>query len=142
MLVVPELLAGLGIDRIDVAERSRDEHHAIDDDRRGLQGLAHVRLKHPRNVELVHVACVDLLGGMEALLVVIAIRMQEIGAVARRLIKHCLANRRHVSGLGRLSAGVLFDLLSRCGTDRRKRECKCAQTALSERRHGGASRSY
>jgi hypothetical protein len=33
VIVVPELLAGLGIKRVDMAERGRDEHYAIDDDR-------------------------------------------------------------------------------------------------------------
>ena len=89
--------------------------------------LAHVGLEHPGDVQLLHVAGVDLLGGMEALLVVVAVGVQEVGAVAGGLVEHRLRDRRHVRRLGCLGAGVLFDLLGGRSTDCRKRKRKRAQ---------------
>src|SRR2546423_10208322 len=73
---------------------------------------------------------------MEALLVVVAVGVQEIGAIARRLIEHRLRNRRDIGRLRGLRADVLFDLLGGCAADGRKRECKRACNGLCKCRHG------
>jgi hypothetical protein len=63
VLVVPILLAGLGIERIDVVERRGDVHHAVDDDRRRLERLLHLGLEDPGGMKLADVRSVDLLAG-------------------------------------------------------------------------------
>ena len=60
VLVVPELLARRRVDRVDVVERRRQEHDAVDDDRRGFHRLEHRGLEHERGLQLADVAGVDL----------------------------------------------------------------------------------
>jgi len=90
-----------------VAERRGGEHHAIDHDRRGLQRLAHIGLEHPCDVQLFHVAGVDLLGRVKALLVVVAVGVQEIGLVAGGLVEH-----RCVTGV--TAAGLVVCVPASC----------------------------
>ncbi len=111
MLVVPELLAGLGVERVHMAERGGDIHHTIDHDRRRFEGLAHVGLEDPGRMQLLHVAGVDLLGWIEALLVVVAVGVQEVRRVAGGLVEHRLRDRRRVRNLGGLRAGVVLHFL-------------------------------
>ena len=111
MLVVPVLLAGLGVERIDVIERGRHVHDAVDDDRRRLQRLLHFRLENPGRMQLADIRGVDLLAGEVARLIVVAVGVQEVGAVAGRraelLLRHCRRRRARY----RLGGGVL-DFLS------------------------------
>ena len=96
VLVFPHLLARLGVERIDVVERGRDIHHAVDDDRRSLHRIENVGLEYPGDMQALDVARGDLLGGMEARLRVVSIGLQEIGAVVGRLVEQVLrdAGRR------------------------------------------------
>ena len=63
VLVMPHLLAGLGVERIDVVERGGDVHHAVDDDRRGLHRFHDLGLEYPGRVQTRHVAAIDLPSG-------------------------------------------------------------------------------
>ena len=78
VLVVPILLARLGVERVDVVERRRDIHDAVDDDRRRLHGFLHFRLEDPGGVELANVGRVDLLAREIPGLIVIAVGLQEV----------------------------------------------------------------
>ena len=60
--VVPELRAGLGVKRVDMAERRRHKHDAVDDDRRSLQQFLDVGLEDPGDVQVLYVVAIDLLG--------------------------------------------------------------------------------
>ena len=61
VLVVPIFLARLGVERIDMVERRRDIHDPVDDDRRRLLGLLHLRLEDPGGVKLADIRRIDLL---------------------------------------------------------------------------------
>ena len=82
VLVVPVLLAGLGVERVDVIERRRHVHHAVDDDRRRLHRLLHLRLEDPGRMQLADVGGVDLLAREVAGLIVVAVGVQEVVGVA------------------------------------------------------------
>ena len=90
VLVVPQLLAGLGVERVDVAERRGDVHHAVDDDRRGFHQLLDLGLENPGRMQPLHVGAVDLVLGIETLLIIIAVGVQEILAVGVGAIEHVL----------------------------------------------------
>ena len=62
VLVVPVFLARRRVDRVDVIERRRQEHDAVDDDRRGLHRLQHRGLEDERGRQLADVVGVDLGG--------------------------------------------------------------------------------
>ncbi len=78
VIVVPELLAGLGVKRVDMAERGRHIHHAIDDDRRRLERFLDVGLEDPGDMQALDVVAIDLLGGIKTRLGVIAVGEQKI----------------------------------------------------------------
>ena len=95
VLVVPDLLAGLRVECVDVIERRGHIHHAVDDDRRGLHRFAQVGLKDPGDMHIFDVARRDLIGRMETRLIVVAVGVQEVLAVARRVVEHRLADCRY-----------------------------------------------
>ncbi len=102
VLVVPEFLAGHGVDRVDVVERRRQEHHAIDDDGRGFHRLQHGGLEDERRLHLADVSGVDLAPGVVARLIVAAVRVDPVLGVAAGCIEHRLRYRRACGhGLGR-----------------------------------------
>ncbi len=78
VLVVPVLLAGLGIEGVDVAERGGDVHHVAHDDRAGLERLLDFGLEDPRRAQLADVGGRDLLQGRKPGLIVVAVGMQEV----------------------------------------------------------------
>src|SRR6185437_368164 len=99
VLVFPDFLAGLGVERVDVVEGGRDIHHAIGDDRRSLHRIHDVGLENPGDVQAPDVARIDLAGGIEAVLPVIGVGLQEVLAVLGGAVVHGLGNgggrRRH-----------------------------------------------
>ena len=94
--------------------------------------LADFGLEDPGDAQLLHVAGVDLLGRMEALLIVVAVGVQEVGAVAGGLVEHRLRDRRHVGGFRRLR-GDLFDLLGGRRADRGSRSNSAPATGITRR---------
>ena len=97
VLVVPELLTGNRVDGVDVVEGGRQEHHAVDHDRRGLHRLAHFRLENERRPQLADVAGVDLLAGVVAAVVVVAVRMDPVLGVPRAPSAACRRNRHEIA---------------------------------------------
>ncbi len=81
VLVVPELLAGRGVERVQVVVRGRDVHDAVDDDRRRLHRLEHLGLELERRPQLGDVGGVDLRRRVVPGLRVAHVRVQEVGAV-------------------------------------------------------------
>ena len=65
--VVPELGAGLGVERSDRGHRLGEVEHAVGDERRRLEGRRLAGLVDPRRRELRHVAGVDLVERREAI---------------------------------------------------------------------------
>ena len=59
MPIAPEEVAGLGVDREDLVERRRHEHHAVVDDRRRLMAFSRARRHRPRGRQVRDVARVD-----------------------------------------------------------------------------------
>ena len=84
---MPEFGAGLGIERVDMAERCRREHRAVDNDRRRLHRFPHLGLENPGRTQFGDVAGVDLLARVKARLRVIAVRVKEIVGVLRSVIQ-------------------------------------------------------
>ena len=103
VLVVPVLLAGLGVERVDVIEGRGDVHDAVDDDRSRLQRLLHLRLEDPSRMQLADVRRVDLLAGEVARLVVVAVGVQEVVRVVRSRAQLLLRDRRASVRSSRLS---------------------------------------
>src|ERR1035437_3811999 len=66
VIIVPELYARFGVKRINMAERRRHIHDAIDDNRRSLKRFLDVRLEDPGDVQILHVVAPDLPGRMKA----------------------------------------------------------------------------
>ena len=66
VLVMPELLSGRRVDRVDVIERRRQEHDAVDHDGRRLHRFQDRRLEHERGLQLADVAGIDLGAGVIA----------------------------------------------------------------------------
>ena len=97
VLVVPELLPGGGVDRVDVIVGSGDVHDAVDDDGRGLHRLDDRGLEDEDGTQPLHVAGVDLIGLRIAGLRVILVGMQPVAIIAKRGVEHLLRNRlRHL----------------------------------------------
>ena len=94
VLVVPVLLAGLGVDGINVIKRRRDVHHAVDHDRRRLERFLQFRLEDPGRMKLVHIRRVDLLAGKIARLIVIAIGMKKVFVVSGGAVELLLRHHR------------------------------------------------
>ena len=59
-IVLPQQLAGRGVDRLHLAPRAGGIHHAVDDQRRRLLAAMRVEVDEPREAELLDVARVDL----------------------------------------------------------------------------------
>ncbi len=125
MLVVPDLLAGLGVQRVDVIERRGGVHDAVDHDGRGLHGFHHFGLENPRGPKLLNVGNVDLAIGVIARLLVIAVGVQEVIAVAGGKVEHVLGDGEHVAVHG--SGGRLL----RVGLGRQR------DKSSAQRRTGG-----
>ena len=94
MLVVPILLACLGIERIDVVEGSGHIHDAIGNDRRCRKHFLHLGLENPGGVQLVHIRRVDLLAREISGLSVVAVGMKKVVHVAGRGVKLILRHGR------------------------------------------------
>ena len=109
--VVPELLACLGIKCVDMAERGRDKHHTVNDDRRCFERLLDVGLEDPGDVQVLHVVAADLLARIEARLGVIAVGVQKILRAFVRTVEQFLRDRSNVRVPQRRFL-LLLDLLS------------------------------
>ena len=94
VFVVPKLLAGLGIERIDVVESSRHIHDAIGNDRRCGKHVLHLGLENPGGMEFSHIRRVDLLAREISGLIVVAVGMKKVAFVASRGVKLILRHRR------------------------------------------------
>lgn len=81
---VPELLARRRIEGRDARERLRHVHHAVVDERRGLEGRGLAGLVDPARRELRHVGSCDLVERREARVRVIAPVGQPVRRVLRR----------------------------------------------------------
>ena len=110
VIVVPELRAGFRVERIDMAERGRHIHDAVDDDGRSLQRFLDVGLENPGDVQVLDVAAIDLSRGMKARLGIIAVGQQKIGCVLVCRVELLLSNRRNRC-LAHHRLGFLFNLL-------------------------------
>ena len=99
---MPKFLARPRIKRIDMVERRREIHHAIDDDRRGFHRVLHFGLEYPGRAKIGDIADIDLLVRVVARLRVIAIRQQEIVAIAARAVEQILRDRCHISEFRRV----------------------------------------
>ena len=128
VIIVPELHAGLGVERVDMAERRRHIHDAIDDDRRSLQRFLDVGLEDPGDVQVLHVVAVDLFGRIKARLGIVAVGQQKIAGALVGLVELILSDRRN-RGVARRRLGVLLDFLragGRCQkTDNAKQSSAC-----------------
>ena len=133
VLVVPEFAPGHRVDRVDVVERGREEHHAVHHQRRGFHRLEHRGLERELDLELVHVAHADLRRGIVAGLLVIAVWVQMIQGVAGGAIEHRLGHgherRQHRRSRGGRSA---LDLLGLNAA-----ECERAQACGNEETETG-----
>ena len=121
MLVVPQFGAGLGVERIDVAERRRHEHDAVDDDRRRLHRFLDFGLEHPGWMQPPDVDGIDLGVGIVAVLLIIAVGVQEIFGVTGGRIKQALADRPERDALRGFTGGGLVDFLCACKAGHRGR---------------------
>ncbi len=131
-LEVPDFLAGLGVEGIDVAVRGGDVHHAVDHDRRRLERLLDLGLEDPGRMHPPDVAAVDLPVRVEAGLLVVSVGLKEIRSVVCGAVEFCLRDRLHHGRPGHGAPGSALDfLLSRsrpgakegCDADRSKQEC-------------------
>ena len=77
-VVVPQLLASPGVERIDLAPRGGDIHHAIDHQRRRLLAASGIEFDEPRGLELRNVVSVDLRQCRKALFVPAAVVDQPV----------------------------------------------------------------
>ena len=108
-LVVPDQVAGGGVDRLQVVvARLGDVHHAVVDQRPDLLGPLFHR-SHPGQPELPDVVAVDLIERAEGLEIVGAVRHQPVGGV--RVAEHLVRDRHELlllPGRGQLDlhAGV------------------------------------
>jgi hypothetical protein len=94
---VPELLAGTGVEGVDVVERCRDIHDAVHDNRRCFHRLLDFGLEQPGRTELHHITGVDLPVRVIAGLLVVAIGVQEIVTVAGGAVQQILCYRLHIA---------------------------------------------
>src|SRR5205085_2646607 len=96
VLVVPEFFARRRVDRVDVIERRREKHYAVVYDRRGFHRLEHRSLEHERRLQLADILGVELLTGIIAAVVVVAVGVQPVLAVLGGVVEHRLGDRRQV----------------------------------------------
>src|SRR6266581_5057351 len=137
VLVVPEFASGRRVDRVDVVERSGEEHHPVHHQRRGFHRLEHRGLERELGLELVHVAHADLRRGVVAGLLVVAVRMQVIQAVAGGGIEHRLRHRHERRRHRRsCSGGSALDLLALNAA-----QCERTQACGNEETETGAHES-
>jgi hypothetical protein len=78
---MPNLRSGLGVERVNVAERRGDVHDAVDDDRRRLERLFDLGGEDPGRMQMRDVAAVDLRVRIEARLIVVAVGVKEVRSV-------------------------------------------------------------
>jgi hypothetical protein len=114
VLVVPVLLAGRRVDRIDMIERGGQEHHAVDDDRRGFHRLEHRGLEDERRCKPAHVASVDLTAGVVAGIVVVAVGLDPVLRILGRAVEHRLGDRHEIRGHRHRGRGRTHADLLRC----------------------------
>ncbi len=114
MIIVPELCAGFSVERIDMAERRRHIHDAVDDDRRSLQRFLDIGLENPRDVQIFHILAQDLPGRMKACLCIIAVGQQKITGTLVCRVELLLSNRRNHC-LARRRLGFLLSFLRAAG---------------------------
>ena len=120
VFVVPQFLAGSGVERVDVAERGGDVHDPVHYDGRGLHRLLHLGLENPGRPQSCNIAGRNLLVRIVALLGVVAVGVQEVLAVSRGLAEHVLGHRGDGNrGRGGRSS-TLRDFLGRPGAHDRK----------------------
>ncbi len=141
VIIVPELHAGLGVERVDMAERRRHIHHAIDDDRRSLQQFLDVGLEDPCDVQILDVVAVDLLGRIKAGLGIVAVGQQKIAGARVGLVELILSDRRNGGVAGR-RLGVLLDFLragERCQKTCNAKQCSAFKGIFT---HGATPNCY
>ena len=64
---MPNFLSRFPVERLNTVIRGNRVHNAVNDERRFLQTKSDVaRLRDPRNLQILHVCCGDLLEGAEA----------------------------------------------------------------------------
>ena len=73
VLVVPNFCAGLGVEGVNMTERRRDIHDAVQDNGRSLKRFLDVGLENPRDVQVLHIVTVDVPRGVKARLGVIGV---------------------------------------------------------------------
>ena len=94
-----------------MAERGRDKHHAVNDDRRCLERFLDVGLEDPGDVQVLYIVAADLLARIEARLGIIAVGEQKIFGVLVRRVELLLGDRRNV-GVPQHGFLLLLDFLS------------------------------
>ncbi len=131
VIIVPELYAGFCIKRIDMAERRRHIHDAVDDDRRRLQRFLDIGLEDPGDVQALYGVAVDLLGRMKSRLGIIAIGQKKIVDVLVCCVELLLSNRRNRC-LARRRLGFLLGFLRTDGP--REQSSHAEQCGASNRK--------
>ena len=86
-LVMPNLRSGLGVERVNVAERRGDVHDAVDDDRRRLERLFDLGGEDPGRMQMRDVAAVDLRVRIETRLIVVGVGVKEVHPVFGRVVQ-------------------------------------------------------
>ncbi len=132
-VVLPELLAGLRVQRIHDAPHARRVHDSVHDDRGGLQPAQRAGGVRPREAELLDVACIDLLERAESLLAV--------GAAVREPVLRLGVGGRNARAvhLGELLRRFRWRLRERLSSQHEAERRKCDQRA-GVSCHGSASR--
>ena len=69
-IIDPQLLAGLGVERVDHTPRAGCEHHAVLDDGRCLEAANGIGVEAPGKAQVLDVVGIDLVEGREALLAI------------------------------------------------------------------------
>jgi len=108
---VPDFCARPGVERIDVAERRRDVHHPIDDDRRRLERFLDLGLENPRGTQAPDVAPVDLRVRIEARLLVVPVGEKKVRAVMSGVVELRLSDRLRGGHAGHRAPGRILDFL-------------------------------
>ncbi len=138
-LEVPDLLAGLGVERIDVAVGGGDVHDAVNNDRRRLQRLFDFGGEDPGRMQMPHVAAVDLRVRIETRLLVIGVGVEEVFPVLVGVSELLLRDRRD-RGSRRHCTRCVFDFLRLCYPrgydcpDANRTEQHCAIDVFGHRR--------
>ena len=86
-------------------------HHAIDNDGRGFHGLQHLGLEGKFGPQIFHITRIDLLAGVVAGLVVIAVGMQPVIALVCRTVEMQLTDADTLGQSARSLAFLTRDFL-------------------------------